>query len=351
MRTEKNPILLDPRLRLGNFAPSRVQSLANKAKEKKMSDMNLMNLAGSVLGGVAQGAGSVWEGYLNQQTQRETNAMQVDLANTAVQRRQKDLAAAGINPLMAGRIGGAETPTLQAPKMTGIAEAAGAVGRIPKEYQAMQQTSQQIELLKAQKEATDAETQLKTVTANWIPPQARSAMDLQKAQTHGTYETAAKTAEETATIKATRDPMVQKVLQEIGSMKQQQLTEEQRTKFQTEAARNAEKYFKGQASQAATVADQMAQYLEKYFNRENSIKLNKEDIATQLLRNENTLKIIDLVLRNKYGDAQEYTKIFNTPWQLPAAFSKGLESTYKGDQRVLPEDMRQRNRNAFELGR
>lgn len=60
--------------------------------------------------------GSVASSWMNWESQKETNATMVNLADTAVQRRAADLKAAGMNPVLAAG-SAASVPQLGAPKV------------------------------------------------------------------------------------------------------------------------------------------------------------------------------------------------------------------------------------------
>lgn len=65
--------------------------------------------------------GAAITGYGQYKANKDTKSYQTYMSNTAHQRQMKDLKAAGINPILAGRLGGASTPGYQAGNIGGAA--------------------------------------------------------------------------------------------------------------------------------------------------------------------------------------------------------------------------------------
>lgn len=144
----------------------------------------------SIISGGINAAGNLGQGIMNWFSQNENRKMQIDLANNAVTRRMEDLKRAGINPLMAGKLGGAETPTLQAPQMQGIENAIqqitpNAIQKRSFEMQQQQmnlhQTEAETARIHAEKEKAIADAALANTTTKWYEPRIKQEMNLSRA--------------------------------------------------------------------------------------------------------------------------------------------------------------------------
>lgn len=279
----------------------------------------LITGAANLLGGWLGADAAKKAGDQAAQIQRETNAMQINLANTAHQREMADLKAAGLNPLLSGTGGqGASTPTLQAPTQssTGSAKAGAMMGNalatLPTQIMQYISGQQQIELQRATAEKINAETNNVIETGKWITP--RSSMAVQEG-TQRIAESTQRTLESkarTASVQALQIPQVHHLMQQIAESAQRTKTEEQRTAEQTQIARNAEKLYKSKAEEAAIIAAQMATYYKEYFLKTENQKIDQRDLEIELLRNKNTQQLIANILENEYGRMSRWTENFST---------------------------------------
>lgn len=117
--------------------------------------------------------GGLVSGYGQYRANKETKNYLTKMSGTAHQRQMADLKAAGINPILAGRLGGASTPSYQAGNI-GSAAVQG-YGQVSSAKQAQAQTS----LSNAQAEKVITETkrlipaQVRKLDAEGILAQAR----------------------------------------------------------------------------------------------------------------------------------------------------------------------------------
>jgi len=279
----------------------------------------LITGAANVLGGMVAANSAKTEGERAAQIQRETNAMQINLANTAHQREMRDLKAAGLNPLLTAMGGqGSSTPTLSAPIQgaTGGAKAGAEMGNmmINLSSQIMQFMSgqQQIELQRANADTSRAEAERIKETTKWITP--KSQMDLQQGQQQ-VIESTQRTKQsqaQTATIESLRIPQVKQLLQQVAESVQRTKTEEQKTIEQTQIANYAKQLWGARASEAATLASQAATYYKEYFLKRNNQAVDKENLEIELLKNKNFQQLITNILDNEYGRMERWTNNFSS---------------------------------------
>lgn len=256
-------------------------------------------------------AGDLAQGAINWFSQDENRKRQEHLARHAIEIQMKDLKKAGINPLMAGRMGGIDTPTLQAPQMTGIDRAVDqitptAISRKALELQQQQmtieQTNAETEKTRAERDRSIAEAALTNTTNTWYEPRVKQEMNLASAQ-----ET--ETKARTATIDAMREPQIQNIMAEAAKKAQETLTEQQRTKEMREIANNAAQLYKAKAKEAFTIAEQAADYYAKYWNETQSQTIDKGMLTIQLMKSENFAKVIENILANDYGRVKAISQL------------------------------------------
>lgn len=298
----------------------------------------LITGAANILGGLVGAGTAINEGNRAERLQRETNAMQIDLANTAHQREMRDLKAAGINPLVTATGGqGASTPTIQAPTQgaTGGAKAGAIMGNamatLPTQIMQYMTGQQQIELARANAENTKAQTDKIKEETKWISPQ--SQMNILEG-TQRVAESTQRTQESkarTATIEMTRIPQINHMLQNIAESSQRTKTEEQRTKEMTEAAAVAKRLWGSRAKEAETLAAQVATYYKDFFLKRNKQIIDKEDLEIELLKNKNVQLLISNILDNEYGRMSRWTDNFSTLTRAGAVVGAPKHTVIKKD--------------------
>lgn len=133
-------------------------------------------------------AGSLYEGYQNRREAKKNRKFQKSMSNTAHQREMADLKKAGLNPLLTGKYGGSSTPS-------------GAMGQTRNPMEGLPQASSAMSALKQSKGLVQAQ------------------ILNQNSATAVNNANALKIKAETESISQTRQPQINKILQDITSSK------------------------------------------------------------------------------------------------------------------------------------
>jgi len=141
--------------------------------------MGLFSSIGSALGissgSAFTGAMTLASGLLGSRGQRQANQQNVELANTAYQRAMSDMRKAGLNPILAGKLGGAQSPTMLSEIGAGLQSASSAAQTASNvQFQESQSNllKSQVDKVAAEIGLTEGQTELLEETAYNLMAQA-----------------------------------------------------------------------------------------------------------------------------------------------------------------------------------
>lgn len=105
------------------------------------------------------------EGKFARDQARKQRRFQEDMSNTAYQRAMEDMRKAGLNPILAGKLGGASTPT---GAMASTPDFGGTTAKAVSNYNIRQMQKAQIETQNATARGMDLENKMKEMDIKYL---------------------------------------------------------------------------------------------------------------------------------------------------------------------------------------